>query len=103
MGSAVEGSTGSEDELVSSVGMASRYSGFLYPRISEESCASFFQNFLKFPLDSQKFFPMFESEAKDFLLAAPNWRELSLGGTFASFVCTIEPLAALFSSISSIF
>lgn len=63
----------------------------------------FFQNFLKFPLDFQKFFPFFELKAKDFLLAAPDWWELSLGGTFASFVYTIEPLAALFSSISSIF
>lgn len=103
MGSAVEGLAGSEGELVSSVGTASRYSGFLYPRISEESCASFFQNFLKFPLDSQKFFPTFELKAKVWFHTAPNWRELSLGGTFASFVCTIEPLAALFSSISSIF
>lgn len=45
----------------------------------------FFQNFLKFPLDFQKFFPIFELKVKVRFHTAPNWRELSLGGTFASF------------------
>lgn len=45
----------------------------------------FFQNFLKFPIDFQKFFPILESKAKVRFHTAPDWWELSLGGTFASF------------------
>lgn len=74
-----------EGELVSSVGTSSRYSVFCTRTHLRNPALHFFQNFLKFPLDFQKFFPILESKAKDFLLAAPDWWELSLGGTFASF------------------